>query len=76
MGFEVLQQLAPLCDHSQQPTPGAVIFQVRFEMFREIGDTPAQDSNLYFWRTAVIFVNPILRDDLFLDVLRQCHPFE
>ena len=46
---------------------------MRLEMFCELGDLPAQESNLYFWRTRVRLVGLILGKNLPFRFYRQCH---
>src|SRR3569832_409373 len=50
-----------------------MVLLMRLEMLREFGNTPAQKSNLYFWRPRIRFVLLIRGYNLPLCFDRQCH---
>jgi hypothetical protein len=60
--FDIIQQSSSLADQLQQTAPGMVIFLVRLEMLGQIFDPRAQQGNLYFGRTGILLVKPVVFD--------------
>ena len=50
-----------------------VILLMSLEVLRELQDALAEYRYLNLWRTCVGLVNPVLRYDLRLLLVRQCH---
>ena len=51
--LQVIEQATPPADHHQKPTARAVIFQVRFEVLRQLTDALAQQRDLNFWASCI-----------------------
>jgi hypothetical protein len=51
--LEVVEQATTPADHHQKSTARAVIFQVRFEVFRQLTDALAQQRDLNFWASGI-----------------------
>jgi hypothetical protein len=58
--FDIIQQSSSLADQFQQAAPGVMIFLVRLEMLGQIFDPRAQQGNLYFGRTGILLVKPVV----------------
>ena len=70
-GFQILEKPASPGHQQQQTLAGVMVFFVGLEVFRELGNAPAQDRHLHFWRARIGFVNPKLaNNDLFASVAR------
>ena len=67
---QIIEQATPLANDLQQPPAGAVVFLVSLEMFREVRNTFAKNSNLDFGRTRIRSVYPMRRDNGSLAVFR------
>lgn len=63
---EIVQHVSALADHLQQAPAGMMVFLVGLQMFGEESDSLGEDSNLYFRRSGVAFMNGILFNDFFL----------
>ena len=57
----------------EQPSPGMMIFFVRLEVWREVGDARGQQGNLYLRRTRVFPVLTVLVDNCLLLFCAHCH---
>ena len=57
--LQIIEQTTPLPDHSQQTTARMVIFRMRLEMLRQVGNLFAQDSDLHLGRSGIRWVHPI-----------------
>ena len=53
LGFQIVEQLAPLVDHFQQALTAVVIFFVLAEVLGKIGNTRRQQGYLHFGRSRV-----------------------
>jgi hypothetical protein len=62
--FEVIQKLAALTDHAQQPTPGVVILSVTREVLCKLADPRRQQSHLNFRRPRIGGAALVLSDNL------------
>jgi hypothetical protein len=71
--FQIRQKPASLGDHDEQSSARGVVLFVRLEVIRELENTTAQESNLYFRGTRIGFMSLILNKNLPLCVCRQCH---
>ena len=58
---QITQQTTATLHHQQQTSARMMIFLVRLEMLRKLGNPSAQDSNLNFWRARVRLMDPELR---------------
>jgi hypothetical protein len=61
--LQIVQEAAAPIHHHQQAAPGRVIFLVELEMLRQLRDSLAQYGDLYFGRTAIFRVYPVLFND-------------
>ena len=61
--LQVVEQATPPADHHQKPTARAVIFQVRFEVFRQLTDALAQQRDLNFGASGIGSVRAICVND-------------
>jgi hypothetical protein len=64
--FEVVEQATPLADQHEKATARAMIFQVRFEVVRQLTNAFAQQSDLDFWTARIGGVRSVLINDRFL----------
>jgi len=60
--LDVIEQPSPLPDEFQKTAPGMMIFLMRLEMLRQIFNSCAQKSNLYFRGPGILFVQPVVLD--------------
>ena len=68
LGLEVVEEMPPLSHELQQPPAGMMIFNMRFEMVRQIIDPFAQDRNLDFRRSRIRGVRLEPLDDFLLSL--------
>jgi hypothetical protein len=61
---QITQQTTATLHHQQQTSARMVIFLMRLEMLRQLGNPSAQDSNLNFWRARVRLMDPELRNNI------------
>jgi hypothetical protein len=61
--LQVVEQAATPADHHEESAARAVIFQVRFEMVRQLTDTFAQQSDLNLWTAGIGRVRAIRVND-------------
>lgn len=54
--MEIIQQRAPLTDHFQEATAGAVVFAVFLQMFSQVIDSLGQKSDLHVSGPCVLLV--------------------
>src|SRR5690606_1591956 len=64
--LQVLQQPPPLANHLHEAAPAVVVLRVRPEVFREVVDPRRQQCDLHRRASAVIRMELVLLDDLFL----------
>src|SRR5262249_42497334 len=50
---QIVEELAALPDHLEQPTTGVIVLDVGFEMLGEIVDALGQDRHLHFRRSGI-----------------------
>jgi hypothetical protein len=51
--FEVVEQATPLADQHEKTPARTVVLQVRFEVFRQLTNAFAQQSDLDFWTARI-----------------------
>jgi hypothetical protein len=61
---EIIQNLAPLRHELQQSAPRVIVFDMRFEVFRQIIDPLRQEGNLHLGRTGIAGFDGIRLDKL------------
>ena len=61
---EIIQNLAPLRHELQQPAPRMVVFDMCFEVFRQIIDPLRQEGNLHLRRTGIAGFDGICLDKI------------
>src|ERR1700739_2777700 len=59
---KIIQNLAPLRHELQQPTPRVIVFDMRFEVLRQIIDPLRQEGNLHLGRTGIVGFDGIRLD--------------
>jgi len=64
--FEVVEQAATLADQQEKTAARTVIFQVRFEVVRQLTNPFAQQSDLDFWTARIGGVRSVLINNGFL----------
>lgn len=64
--FEVVEQATPLADQHEKTAARAMIFQVRFEVVRQLTNAFAQQSDLDFWTARIGRVRSVLINNGFL----------
>ena len=64
--FEVVEQAATLADQHEKTTARAMIFQVRFEVVRQLTNAFAQQSDLDFRTARISGMRPVLINEGFL----------
>jgi len=64
--FEVVEQAATLADQHEKTAARTVIFQVRFEVVRQLTNPFAQQSDLDFWTARIGGVRSVLINNGFL----------
>ena len=64
--FEVVEQATSLADQHEKTAARAMVFQVRFEVVRQLTNAFAQQSDLDFWATRIGGVRSVLINDRFL----------
>ena len=64
--FEVVEQAATLADQREKTAARTVIFQVRFEVVRQLTNPFAQQSDLDFWTARIGGVRSVLINNGFL----------
>jgi len=64
--FEVVEQATPLADQHEKTAARAMVFQVRFEVVRQLTNAFAQQSDLDFWAARIGGVRSVLINDRFL----------
>lgn len=64
--FEVVEQAATLADQHEKTAARAMIFQVRFEVVRQLTNAFAQQSDLNFWTARIGGMRPVLINEGFL----------
>jgi len=62
--FEVIEQLAPAIDHTQQTLSGMMIMDVGFEMVGKVGDPGGQQGHLHLRRSRVARRGGVITDHL------------
>jgi len=70
---QIIQQAPPLTYHLQQTSPGMIVFDVSFEVFRQAVDTLCQKRNLNLGRACVSRVRLVLTDHFGLSFFSQSH---
>ena len=63
-GAQITQQTTATLHHQQQTSARMVIFLMRLEMLRQLGNPSAQDSNLNFWRSGIRLMDPEFRNNI------------
>jgi hypothetical protein len=63
LGLQVVQQSSALADKLEQAPSGMMVLLMDLEMFGQIADSFAQQRDLYFRGTGILFVQPVLADD-------------
>jgi hypothetical protein len=61
---QIIENLTPLRHQLQQPAPRMIVFDMRFEVLRQIVDTLRQECNLHFGRTGIVGFDGIRFDKL------------
>jgi hypothetical protein len=64
--FEVVEQATPLADQHEKAAARAVVFQVRFEVVRQLTNALAQQSDLDFWTARIGGMRSVLVNEGFL----------
>jgi len=64
--FEVVEQATSLADQHEKTAARAMVFQVRFEVLRQLTNAFAQQSDLDFWAARIGGVRSVLINDRFL----------
>jgi hypothetical protein len=64
--FEVVEQAATLADQHEKTAARAMVFQVRFEVVRQLTNAFAQQSDLDFWTARIGGVSSVLINEGFL----------
>ena len=64
--FEVVEQATPLADQHEKTAARAMIFQVRFEVVRQLTNAFAQQSDLDFWTARIGGMRAVLVNEGFL----------
>src|SRR5262249_17824629 len=59
---EIVQQATTLVDHHDQPAAGCVVFNVGLEGRRKVVDPLAQQRDLHFRRSRILYMSPELFD--------------
>lgn len=62
---EIVQHVSALANHFQQAAAGMMVFLVGLQMFGKESDSLGEDSNLYFRRSGIAFVDCIGVNDFF-----------
>lgn len=65
VALDVVKQLSASTGHCDQAAATMEVLAVRPEVIREVVDPLGQQSNLYFGRTGVLVVTPVIGDDGF-----------
>jgi hypothetical protein len=63
VGFQVIQQATPLADQHEKAAARAVVFLVRFEVFRQLTNALTQQRDLHFRASGVGGMRPVLVND-------------
>jgi hypothetical protein len=63
---EVIEQPAPSAYHLEETAAGVVVVLMFVEVPPKLVDTGGEDSYLYFGRTCISLVNPVVPDNLLL----------
>src|SRR5579863_2276321 len=71
--LEVIQQLAALVHHLEQPTTGVMILLVTFEVATQTVDTGGEQRDLHFGGTGVLRIAAIGGDDFLFLLGRENH---
>jgi hypothetical protein len=61
--LQVVEQATTPAHHHEKSAARAVIFQVRFEVFRKLTDALTQQSDLNFWTTGIGRVRAVRVND-------------
>ena len=61
---QVTEQTTATLHHQQQTSARMMIFLMRLEVLRQLGNPSAQDSNLNFWRAGIRLMDPELRNNI------------
>jgi hypothetical protein len=64
--FEIVEQATPLADQHKKTAARAMVFQVRFEVLRQLTNPFAQQSDLDFWTARIGGMRSVLINDRFL----------
>ena len=64
--FEVVEQATPLADQHEKAAARAMVFQVRFEVVRQLTNAFAQQSDLDFWTAGIGGMRSVLVNEGFL----------
>jgi hypothetical protein len=64
--FEVVEQATPLADQHEKTAARAMVFQVRFEVVRQLTNALAQQSDLDFWTARIGGMRSVLVNEGFL----------
>jgi len=64
--FEVVEQATPLADQHEKTAARAMVFQVRFEVLRQLTNAFAQQSDLDFWTARIGGMRSVLINEGFL----------
>ena len=63
VGFQVIQQATPLADQHEKAAARAVVFLVRFEVFRQLTNALTQQRDLHFGTSGVGGMYAVLVND-------------
>jgi len=66
VGFEVVEQAATPADHHEEAAARAVVFLVQFEVFRQLGNTSAEQRDLDFRAAGVAIMRAVLSNEFLL----------
>src|SRR5437879_10018374 len=58
--LEVIEKTAPAADEFQKSAAAVVIFRVRLEMLRQIGNSVREECDLHFWGTGIAIVSGVM----------------
>ena len=72
--LQIVQQGTTAANHFQQTAAAMKVFFVYFQMFGQMSDLMAQNSDLNFRRTGIAFMNSESLNDLFFSCSVHCFP--
>jgi len=73
---KVIEQVAPFTDEQKKAAAAVVVLGVVPQVLGDVVYPLGIERDLYFGRTGVAFVQPVLLDDLLFFFLRGYHSFE